>query len=326
MNTEIVQPPQLTNSRLLLLGASAVILCMSFIISAFAPFPLALAIILYGRSKGYLTGAIGVVASFFITSYIYQDLTLFVLFCCVLLFAVVIAEIVLRGWEPVKSLLVFGSGFILAVAAALGIYLKSNNLTAYQYTIQLIEKSSDKIAEQRRIIEQSADKDAIQVLQLLDRPDLIAKELLESFPGFFFVGVFLVLWFNMFLILKSRRLLLAGSDFIYTERHLLDFKVPFGFVFVLSAGLILATWGNDWGLHYSDVIGHTILKCLGVFYFFHGFGIMTDLLNFWGIMGIFRALIVFGVILTATYLVPIVGLLDNWFDFRKYLVKSKTED
>ena len=70
----------------------------------------------------------------------------------------------------------------------------------------------------------------------------------------------------------------------------------------------------------------TIIKCLGIFYFFQGFGIFSDLLNFLGVLGFLRTFIVMAVMFTAYPLVAAGGLFDNWFDFRKYFVKPKIED
>ena len=164
------------------------------------------------------------------------------------------------------------------------------------------------------------------MLQLLDRPDLLAKEMIESFPSYFFMGVFLMLWFNMFLVLKSQRLLLSGHDYPYSEKNLLNFKVPFGFVAILALGLVLAVWGDNLGAGPYEIIGHTIIKCLGIFYFFQGFGVFSDLLSFLGIVGFFRSLIVMIIIFMANYLIAVIGLFDNWFDFRKYFVQRKTEE
>ena len=329
MNAQVMQAPQLSTGRLLLLGASSVILCISFIMAVFAPFPLALATILYGRVKGYLIGVAGLIISFLFALMVYRDLTLFGFYVGVFIFGLGIAEIVLRGFSPIKGMVTFGLSFILLVAVGFGFTLKSQNLTPNEFIIQQIEKSSDKIAEQKKAIEQSTDKEAVQVLQLLDRPDLLAKEMVDSFPSYFFMGVFIMLWFNMFLVLKSRRLLLSGNDYPHDERNLLNFKVPFGFVVLLAAGLVLAVWGNDLGIgSFSslETVGMTIIKCLGIFYFFQGFGVLSDLLNFLGIMGFFRTLIVMIIILMANYLIAVAGLFDNWFDFRKYFVKRKTED
>lgn len=326
MNAEVMQTPQLSTGRLLLLGVSSVILCISFIMSVFAPFPLALAVILYGRTKGFLTGILGLVLSYLFATLVYSDHTLFGFYACVFVFGIAIAEIVIRGVSPVKGMVTFGLGFIFLLMASLGGVIKSQNMTVEQFVLHQIEKSSDKIAEQKKLIAESADKDSIEVLQLLDRPDLIAKELIESFPSYFFIGVFLMLWFNMFLVLKSRRLLMTTHEYPYSERNLLNFKVPFGFVLLLVAGLVLAIWGKDIGYQYSEMIGYTIIKCLGIFYFFQGFGVFSDLLTFLGIAGLFRTLIVMAVIFMANYLIAAVGLFDNWFDFRKYFKKPKIEE
>ena len=325
MSASVMQTPHLTTGRLVLLGLSSVILCISFIMSVFAPFPLALAVILYGRTKGFLVGVAGLVASFLFATLLYKDLTLFGFYVCVLFFGLGIAEIVRRGISPVKGMIAFGLAFILIVSGLFAYTLSSMKTTPKEFIIQQIEKSTDKIEEQKKAIEMSGDKDSIQVLQLLDRPDLLAKELIDAFPSYFFMGVFLMLWFNMFLVLKSRRLLFSGQDYPYSEKDLLNFKVPFGFVLVLALGLVLAIWGDQWGSPFES-IGNTIIRCLGTFYFFQGFGVFSDLLNFLGVAGFFRTLIVMITIFVANYLIAVAGLFDNWFDFRKYFIKRKTED
>lgn len=325
MNSEVMQPPKLNNARLLLLGVSSVILCVSFIMSVFAPFPLALATILYGRVKGYLVGLAGLALSYGFAIMVYQDLTLFGFYACILIFGIAIGEIALRGVAPIKGMVFFGMAFIIGVFGMFSMFLRSQNLTVEQYLVQQIELSSERLDEQKKLIEKSSDKDSIQVLQLLDRPDLLARELKEAFPSYFFIGVFLMLWFNMFLVLKSRRLLLSGIDWAHSERELLNFKVPFPFVIVLAAGLVMAVWGQELGQGFES-LGMTLIKCLGIFYFFQGFGVFSDLLTFLNVGGFFRTLIVMMVIFTANYLIAVAGLFDNWFEFRKYFVKRKTED
>ncbi len=325
MNTTVIQPPQLSKGRLLLLGTSSVILCLSFVMSVFAPFPIALAVILYGRVLGLLTGLAGLAAAFAFAYFMYQDLTLFWFYACVLIFGIAIAEIVLRNINPIKGLVGFGLAFILSFVGLGTVILNSRHQSVEQFIVQQMELSKDKIEQQKKIIEQSTDKDSLQVLQLLDQPKLLARELIESFPSYFFMGVFLMLWFNMFLALKSRRLLLSAQDYPHSEKNLLNFKVPFELIPVLVVGFVLAIWGNDMGALNWEPVGLTIIKCLGIFYFFQGFGVMSDLLTFLGIMGFFRSIMVMIVILMANYLIAAAGLFDNWFDFRKYFVKRKTD-
>lgn len=301
-------------------------MCISFIMAFFAPFPLALGVIMYGRVKGYFIALMGLLLSFMFASAVYGDVTLFGFYACVVIFAVGIAEIVMRGFSPIKGMVTFGLAFVLMISGAFALMMNSLNTRPKQFIIDQISKSADKIAEQKKVVEQSGDKDSIQVLQLLDRPDLLAEEMMDSFPSYFFMGVFLMLWFNMFLVLKSRRLLFSGNDYPYDEKSLLNFKVPFELVPVLVIGLVLAIWGDQFGSLPYETIGFTLIKCLGTFYFFQGFGLLSDLLNFLGIVGFFRTLIVILTIFTGSYLVAVAGLFDYWFEFRKYFVKRKTED
>jgi hypothetical protein len=323
MSATVLQRPQLTNGRLLLLGVSSVVLCISFIMSLFAPFPLAMATILYGRTKAFAVGALGLLLTFGFSAVMYKDVTLFGFYFLVLVLGLGIGEIVIRGFSPVKGIVVLGLSFITLTAASLGFYLKSQNVTLEQFIIRELESSSDKLALQKEAIEKSTDKNSIEVLQLLDRPDLLAKQMMESLPMYFFVGVFVLLWFNMFLALKSRRLLLSHESYQYSEGNLLNFKVPFAFILVLIAGLVMALFGKDYGL---ESWGMLIVQCLGIFYFFQGFGVFSDLLTFIGVTGFFRTLIVMIVIFMANYMIAAAGLFDNWFDFRKYFVKRKTDN
>jgi len=326
MNSDVMQPPQLTNGRLLMLGVSSVVLCISFIMSVFAPFPLALSVVLYGRLKAFLVGLLGLVLSFGFAAFIYQDLTLFGFYACVLIIGFSIGEILVRGFNPVKGVVAVGLSLIALVGSLLFFTVKNQGVNLEQFIVKQLEMSSEKIAEQKALVEKSSDKESIQILQLLENPSLLAKEIKEALPSYLFIGVFLMLWFNTFLALKSRRLLLSGVDFPYSEKFLLSFKVPFTVVFILVIGLILATWGSDFKIDHLEVYGFTIIKCLGVFYFFQGFGVFSDLLNFLGIFGFFRTLLTMVVVFMANYLIAVAGLLDTWFDFRKYFVKQKLED
>lgn len=323
MNTEVMQPPQLTNKRLLLLGVSSVVLCISFIMAIFAPFPLAMASILYGRTKGFLIGIMGLVLTLGFAQFMYRDSTLTGFYFMVLILGLGIGEIANRGISPVKGIVVLGLSFMTLAGALTFSYLKSQNVTLEQFIVRELKSSSDKLAEQKEAIAQSSDKNSVELLQLLDRPDLLAKQMIESLPMYFFVGVFVMLWFNTFLALKSRRLLLSGQDHAFSEKNLLNFKVPFAVIYPLIAGLAMAVFGAKFGL---EAWGLIIVQCLGVFYFFQGFGIFSDLLSFLGVRGFFRTLLVMVTIFMANYLIAVAGLFDNWFDFRKYFVKQKTED
>ncbi len=325
MSSDVMPNPQLSLGRLALLGLSSVVLSASFVMSIFAPFPLALSVVMYGRTKGYLVGLMGAVVCFLLASLLFKDLVLFGFYLCVLLFGFGIAEIVQRGVKPVRGLVVFGLGFLMLMSSLGSWYLKTEKLTAEQFIVKQIELSGDKLEEQKKLIEQSESTD-IEALSLLNNPTLLAKELIKTFPNYIFIGVFVMLWFNMFMVLKSRRLLFAGNDYPHTENDLLRFQVPFSFVPVLIVGLVLAIWGADLGAAWYEVVGLGIVKCLGLFYFFQGFGVLSDFLSFLGIVGFWRSVMVMSVIFLGSQLVAAVGLFDNWFEFRKYFVKKTKND
>lgn len=325
MNADVMPNPQLSLGRLALLAMSSVVLSASFIMSIFAPFPIALGVIMYGRAKGYLAGLLGAILCLGIASFLFKDLVLFGFYLCTLLFGFGIAEIAQRGIKPVKGLVIFGLLFLSLMSGFGAWVLKAQHVTLEQFIIKQIELSSDKLEEQKQILKQSESTD-IEALTLLEKPALLAKELIHKFPAYIFIAVFIMLWFNMFLVLKSRRLLFSGNDYPHSENDLLRFQVPFGFVPLLIVALVLAIWGKDLGQLWYEDAGMNIIKCLGLFYFFQGFGVLSDLLSFLGVMGFFRSLLVMTVIFFASTFVAAVGLFDNWFEFRKYFVKKIKND
>lgn len=296
-------------------------LCLSFVMTVFAPFPLAMAIILYGRARGYFTSVLGLVLSFVFAQLVYKDLTLFVFFIAVFIFGVSIAEICLRNLKPIRSLVSVGMVFLSLAFGGFLLAVNAQKTTVRGFIVEKIQQSEAWFSGQKEIFEKSPDSGAIQVLELLNDPTKLADEVIKTFPSTIFLGVFLILWFNTFLALKSRRLLQTGEDFTYSEKSLLYFKVPFAFVGVVIVGLVLAVWGSQLGSVNYETLGFTIIKCLGLFYFFQGFGVFNELLNFVGMKGFFRTLLVIFVIFSANYLIAAIGLFDNWFDFRKYLRK-----
>jgi Predicted membrane protein (DUF2232) len=307
MSADVMQTPQLTTGRLLLLGVSSVVLCVSFLMAVFAPFPLALAVIMYGRAKGILVGLAGLALSLSISIYLAQDLTVFGFYLTVLFFGLTIGEIALRNISPVKGVVATGLIYISLFAGLTGLYLKKENTTLAEMVKVQFEKNPT-------------------VLTQMERPDLFMAEFVTGLPSGLFIGVFFMLWFNAFLVLKSRRLLFSGNDYGHSEMDLLNFKAPFFLVFPVIVSLVLAIWGTDLGHPEWEGYGMLALKCLGVFYFFQGFGVFSALLNFVGLAGIFRSFIVVIVIFMANYLIAAAGLFDTWFDFRKYFVKRKTDD
>lgn len=320
MTTEVLQPPKLSLTRLLLLGASSVVLCMSYIMSVFTPFPVAMAVVLYGRARGYGIGLLGLGLSFPLGYYMTGDwITLPVTFAGLMVFAVVVAETLLRSWKPVKSIVISGVATLAVLAGVFGFALREANLSPVQFFVQQIDQAKTKLAQAHE--KGQFDKSLMEMG--LDSPSQeLALNLAKEAPGYIFMAVFFVLWINMFLGLKGQRLLKTASSVSYDERQLMGFKMPFFWAYFVAIALALIVGADYWQLTWGDALGYNMLRMLGVFYFFQGFGVLLDYLNHFGVMGLFRTLFVMGIILVMPSLMALLGLFDTWFDFTKKIQKK----
>ena len=83
----------------------------------------------------------------------------------------------------------------------------------------------------------------------------------------------------------------------------------------------MTMWGEFLG-EWGPVMGISLLKILGVFYFFQGFGIYVDFLDHVRIFGFLRSILVVLIVLTANQMLALVGLFDMFVNFRKFLKKK----
>ncbi len=311
--------------RLFLLGASSMILSMSFIMAVFAPFPLSLASVMYGRLVGYLLGMACLGVALFISVAIFKQTTMFFFYGLAFLFSVFITEIVLRGMKPMNGLFKFGLGFVLFLATVIGISVYSSDISLKQMIVEEVQKSTAQLSEQKeQIMSQSSGEDTIRILTLLSQPELMAAEILKTLPSYFFISVFFVLWANLYLVLKSRRMLFMEKKFSESEKSLLDFKVPENTIWFLVLGLLLAVVGEEYfSIPWATDIGLTLVKCLGLFYFFQGFGLYMRFLDYIKLKGLLRTFLVLFTVLIAPWLLALIGVFDMWVDFKKYLEKKE---
>lgn len=322
MSAEILQAPKLNVSRLLLLGASSVVLCLSYLMSIFSPFPIIMAILLYGRWKGYGIALIGIAACLGIASLLFQDLVIAWFYGVMVLVALVISESLKRDWNPVKTIVLTGLGFCLTSFMIAVSVINSNKLNLKDLLIKEITQTQNKILELQK---SSPGEVSIADVVMTSAPDKLAQEILENSPSFFLMGIFFILWANMFLSLKSRRMVVHSDVNHYSELSLLNFKMPFYWVYAVVLGFVFYLGGSEYIAPWSTPLGLSILRVIGTFYFFQGFGVMTNALDQFGVVGFLRTLIVMGIILFAPYMVAGLGLFDTWFDFDTKLKKKFKE-
>lgn len=317
MSSEILQPPRLSVQRLLLLGASSVVLCLSYLMALFTPFPLAVATVLYGRAKGYAMVLAGVSLCVGLGSLIFKDYTLAASYILLAGTAIVVSETLLRGWRPVRSVVVTGLVFLTLVAGLGAGYLgetKQSLHAAVTAEVQLVLQRLEEAKASGAMAQDLSD------LGLARPAGDIAREMIETLPGYIFGGIFFLLWINMYLALKSRRLLQPAQEHAFDERTLLDFKVPFAGAYVVAVALALVVWGEL--VPYGSVVGFTVLRAIGVFYFFQGFGVALGFLNHFQVIGFFRTLAIMVVVFFAAWLLAVLGLFDTWFDFNQKFKKQ----
>lgn len=324
---DVKQNIQFNLSRLLLLGVISLVLCMSFIMSIFAPFPIAFASVVYGRRKGYGLALATWLVSFILSISTFGDLTVFLAYTASIVVAFAVTEVVLRGINPVKGLLKIGGGInlfgifvILMMSVGMNFNFKTELVKWIKQNKAVFDLQKEKL--------QKADsnmKESFEAIALLSQPELLADEVIEEAPGNFFVGVFLVVWANLFLLLRSNRMFRANDDNPpeFTEVNLLNIKVPDSVIWFVIVGLLMALWGEDLGSS-VPVIGMYILKVLGVFYFFQGFGVYLAFLDFAKIRGFFRTILVMLTVVTGSQLLAAVGLFDMFVNFKRFIKKNES--
>jgi len=320
MSQEILQTPKLGLPRMLLLGAASIILCLSYLMAIFTPFPIAMGVVLYGRLRGYgmLLVSLGICIT--LGAFGIIDYALAGSYALFAVFAAVIAETLNFNWRPVRSLVITGLVFLSAMVGTSATYLQLEK----KALLQVVEQDIVAVAIQRfeEAKKAGAIKQDLAELGLARPAAEIAGELLKVVPGYLVMGIFFVLWVNTYLTLKARRLMQPAQKHQFDETTLLSFKMPFAGIYVVVAALLLATWGEKLDPQWGEVLGMVLLQSVGVFYFFQGFGVALGFLNHFQIVGFFRTLFVMSVVFFVPWALAVLGLFDTWFDFNNKFKKQ----
>jgi hypothetical protein len=308
--------------RLVMMGIFSALLCFSVFMTVFTPYPLGLSSVLYGRAKGAAVAFIGLITCYFSLKVWGQDLTIFFFFILSVGISFALSEVVRREINPIKGIIAVGITLTVLVSGLVYVGSLSTELTLKERLSIEFEKIQPMLEEQRKKVEASGESQPFEVEALLAQPDLMAQTVIENAPSIFLVGLFIMLWANLFLLLKSNRLVNKMNDCKYSETYLLNFKMPDQTIWFVIVSLALAIWGGELGPWFS-IIGMTSLKTLGVFYFFQGFGIYLAFLDFLKLTGFFRSLMVVITVLTAGQVLAVVGLADMFVDFKKLMTKKE---
>lgn len=311
-----------STKRWFLFGLTSVFFHMSFVLMLFAPYPVALAGILYGRKKGYLLVSLTILLVSLFSYALDRSMGLLGLYALSMYFSIATVEIVLSKMKPIKGVLYFGSGLLLFLGLLFGSLYGTQKFDLKTYIAEELkaQPNLDKLTAE---LLNSSDKGAVDLAALLNNPEVFAEQVVKPLPSYIIIGVFLTLFTNLFLVLRSKRLISRGQDKVSSERELMAFRVPEFVIWITIAALALFIFGKDiFGHDLIESISMGILAFVGIFYTFQGFSLFMDALTHFKIFGFFRFFIVMTSLLMASWAFSLVGLFDSFFYFRKYLKKN----
>jgi hypothetical protein len=322
MNTTAKSLEHLSISRLVVLCLSSVLLSISVLMSLFAPFPLALAISLYGRQKGIMAGSLTWLFVSVISIFVIKDIILVTYFGFVFMFALILAEIVIRKSHPLKSMVLSGVVVFSIIIVGSAAIFQTQNISLKKELVKQFTLNEKALKEQKDLLSKSNEEGAFETLALLDNPDKIADVVIESLPSYLFVGIFFILWANLFLLVKGQRLMKSHADYPFTEKVFLDFKVKDWMIWPFIACLLVYLFGDQYISAESSEVGLTGIKMMSVFYFFQGFGVFVKFLNYIKVYGLIRTFVIMFTIFSAAWLIAAIGLFDLWINFERFFKKK----
>ncbi|MFZ4712273.1 MAG: DUF2232 domain-containing protein [Bacteriovoracaceae bacterium] len=313
-------------SRFLFLGLASIVLCISVFMSVFTPVPLVFAIIMYGRLKGLALGLVGLLIAALLSQFLFPKELLVFLYAGALVMAFAIAEIWFRRMAPFQGIVRFGMGFLLLISVAIGVSSQLMTKPLRFYIVEEVKQISTQIQTDREKILAEGGEESRAMVDLFSSPEKMADEVIFTFPSAIFMVIFFGMWINLLIIIRGQSLLFGNKLYPYTEKDFLSFAMPDMMVWLVIPALVLTIWGKEYLGTWYEVGGLTALKCLGLFYFFQGFGIYMDFVAFLRITGFFRTFLILFTVVTASWLIAIIGLFDIWVNFRKFFKKNNRND
>jgi hypothetical protein len=312
--------------KLMFLALMAIALCAFVPMSVFAPIPLAIAFLLYGRLVAFALGAVSV-GFLWSAGLTVQGFPTFIagIYLIAFFYAFLVSEVIYRNVNPVRGLIFAG----LVVVFFSGSFLIAfDKVSPVSLKAELSQSVSSMLAELKKQKQTSPDVSGDEERafdEFVSKPEAVTNEIYSSLPMIVFITSYFGLWISLYVTLRNSLIWRTKVQYDYILKDFTHFKVPDFFVYPLILSLVLFV-GADYGLPAgSEVVGRNLLYSLGVFYLFQGFGVYSDFLKFLKIGGFIKTLfIAFTLILAAKFL-AILGIFDLWFDFRRFFTNLKKD-
>ncbi len=91
--------------------------------------------------------------------------------------------------------------------------------------VEQISKYKSQVEESLEKSSSQSSSEITEVKALLNNPGKMADEIILKAPGLMAMGVFIILWANVFMLLKLKRTVLGRRD-AYTDWDLVQYKNP----------------------------------------------------------------------------------------------------
>jgi hypothetical protein len=314
--------------KLMFLAIISVALCSFGPLSVFAPVPLILAFLLYGRLTTLFIGGVCTSALWFISAKFTIPFVVVGMYLTAFLYAVLIAEVIFRNINPVKGLIYSGIILVTIVGSALITYDQLGKSSVKAELNASVVKLLAMVKEQNKDNESlnSNGEEARAFQDFISKPEELANEVYSILPSILFIFVFFGLWISLYMTLRNSVIWRYKNIYSYSLKDLINFRAPEFFVWPLIFSLVCVV-GSSYGLpKVAEVIGSNLLYCLGVFYLFQGFGVYNAFLGYLKIGGFMKTIFVVFTLVMAYKFLAILGMFDMWFDFRKFLTNKKKDE
>ena len=325
----------LSLGKLAFLGVLSIALFKFLPLAMLTPVPLIFGILLYGRAKTAYLAIICSAALWGLASIGNEanELQLAVSttlgYLLIYLNAILIGEVILRKIHPVKGLLTIGMIVVALSAGILALYIATASSpiekqieSSLIQTFEIAKESNPGIKETLN----AGGEKALVLKDLFSKPEEIAKGIVQWIPAGVFISVYLGLYLCMMIVLRNGILWKKAHPYPFTIKDLIKFQVPFPVIYFVIFALTLLLGQEYLGGEVATIIGSNILYCLGIFYFFQGFGVMLDFLTWLNVVGFFRSILVVVTLWSAWRVVVLVGLFDIWLNFRRFFKKNKNNE
>ena len=234
----------------------------------------------------------------------------------------------IRKKLPPMAIVLNAGGFLVLIASTIvGVFALSSDQSIYEVVLANTQFYIEQLKNNKEFTQALSlgGEQAILLKSLIASPEKIAVEIISWTPTVFISGTFLSLWVSLYYVLRNSFSWRKNVEFPFGIVHLTYFKLPFQFVYLVMFGIVIVL-ASDYINPHMATVGLNLIYAIGTLYFFQGFGVCYDFFVIKRIRGFFRSFSLMFILVFAWKAVVIVGLLDVWFNFRKYFLNKSEGD